>query len=143
MLSRSAYEVLGVDNDATEGDIRFAYRKLALKLHPDRNTDPAAVGQFREVQEAYEILSVEEKRIKYNLKNTDVGALQAVGKVDLAAIERIRAQLKQARICLYNDNFRTWCGKNTDLPSTLSTPDLADTTCRECVEIAAKQLRLQ
>ena len=64
---RDYYEVLGVDRQATEPQIKSAYRKLALKHHPDRNPgDPAAEEQFKEAAEAYAILADAEKRALYD-----------------------------------------------------------------------------
>ncbi|MBI4307281.1 MAG: molecular chaperone DnaJ [Chloroflexi bacterium] len=60
------YEVLGVPRDATEEDIRKAFRKLAFQYHPDRNKDPSAADKFKEVNEAYEVLSDPEKRARYD-----------------------------------------------------------------------------
>lgn len=61
------YKVLGVAKDATEKDIKSAYRKLARKLHPDVNpNDKTAEQKFKEVNEAYEVLSDAEKRKKYD-----------------------------------------------------------------------------
>ncbi len=67
MIKRDYYEVLGVDRSATEGDIRKAYRQLALKYHPDRNKeDPHAEEKFKEASEAYQVLSDPEKRRIYD-----------------------------------------------------------------------------
>ncbi|MFX1394101.1 MAG: molecular chaperone DnaJ [Promethearchaeota archaeon] len=64
---RDYYEVLGVGKDATENDIKLAYRRLARKYHPDVNkTDPKAKEKFIELQEAYEVLSDAEKRRNYD-----------------------------------------------------------------------------
>ncbi len=64
---RDYYEVLGVDKDATEDQIKLAYRRLAKKLHPDINkTDPNAKEKFIELQEAYEVLSDADKRRNYD-----------------------------------------------------------------------------
>jgi molecular chaperone DnaJ len=64
---RDYYEVLGVDRQATESQIKSAYRKLALKHHPDRNPgDAAAEEQFKEAAEAYAILADAEKRALYD-----------------------------------------------------------------------------
>jgi molecular chaperone DnaJ len=66
MAKRDYYEVLGVSRDAADADVKKAYRRLAMKHHPDRNPDPAAEGQFKEVKEAYEVLSDQEKRAAYD-----------------------------------------------------------------------------
>jgi len=64
---RDYYEVLGVAKDADENTIKRAYRKLAMKYHPDRNPDDKeAAERFREVTEAYEVLSDREKRARYD-----------------------------------------------------------------------------
>jgi len=64
---RDYYEVLGVAKDATAQDIKSAYRKLALKLHPDRNPgDAEAEEKFKEAAEAYSVLSDGEKRQRYD-----------------------------------------------------------------------------
>ena len=58
MAKRDYYEVLGVNRDASEEDLKKAYRKLAMKYHPDRNPDnPKAEENFKEAKEAYEVLS--------------------------------------------------------------------------------------
>ncbi|MGB7991753.1 MAG: molecular chaperone DnaJ [Candidatus Methylophosphatis roskildensis] len=67
MAKRDFYEVLGVNRDASDDEIKKAYRKLAMKHHPDRNPDhPKAEEQFKEVKEAYEILSDGQKRQAYD-----------------------------------------------------------------------------
>jgi len=67
MAKRDFYEVLGINRDASEDDIRKAYRKLAMKWHPDRNPDnPKAEEHFKEAKEAYEILSEPQKRAAYD-----------------------------------------------------------------------------
>ena len=67
MSKRDYYQVLGVNRDASDDDIKKAYRKLAMKFHPDRNPDnPKAEEQFKEAKEAYEILSDAKKRPAYD-----------------------------------------------------------------------------
>ena len=64
---RDYYEVLGVSKDASQDEIKKAYRKLALKYHPDKNPgDKEAEKKFKEAAEAYEILGTPEKRKKYD-----------------------------------------------------------------------------
>jgi molecular chaperone DnaJ len=67
MAKRDFYEILGVNRDASEDDIKKAYRKLAMKHHPDRNPDnPKSEEHFKEAKEAYEILSDGQKRAAYD-----------------------------------------------------------------------------
>ncbi|WP_025762416.1 molecular chaperone DnaJ [Dyadobacter tibetensis] len=64
---RDYYEVLGVDRNASADDIKKAYRKLAIKFHPDKNPDdPTAEDKFKESAEAYSILSDDNKRRRYD-----------------------------------------------------------------------------
>ena len=63
---RDYYEVLGVDKGASQDNIKKAYRKLAMKYHPDVNKDPGAEDKFKEINEAYEVLSDEQKRANYD-----------------------------------------------------------------------------
>lgn len=67
MSKKDFYSILGVKKDATKDDIKKAYRKLAIKYHPDKNPgDKAAEEKFKEAAEAYETLIDEEKRSKYD-----------------------------------------------------------------------------
>ena len=70
MAKRDYYDVLGLPKNATEEDIKKAYRKLAMKHHPDRNQgDSSAKGseeKFKEAKEAYEMLSDAQKRAAYD-----------------------------------------------------------------------------
>jgi len=64
---RDYYEVLGVDRSATRDQIKQAYRKLALKYHPDRNKESGAEESFKEIAEAYAVLSDNTKRREYDV----------------------------------------------------------------------------
>lgn len=67
MAKRDYYEVLGVSKSASSDEIKKAYRKLAIKYHPDKNPDnPEAEEKFKEAAEAYEVLSNQEKRQRYD-----------------------------------------------------------------------------
>lgn len=67
MPQRDYYDILGVDKNASQEEIKKAYRKLAMKFHPDRNSDdPKAEEKFKQASEAYEVLRDEEKRRRYD-----------------------------------------------------------------------------
>jgi hypothetical protein len=62
------YRILGVTNSSSEAEIKRAYRKLAVLYHPDKNPDPQAEAMFKEMNEAYDVLSDPEKRKTYDLR---------------------------------------------------------------------------
>ncbi|UII28694.1 molecular chaperone DnaJ [Fulvivirga maritima] len=67
MAKRDFYEILGVDKSASQDEIKKAYRKVAIKFHPDKNPDnPEAEEKFKEAAEAYEVLGDAEKRQRYD-----------------------------------------------------------------------------
>lgn len=66
MSKRDYYDILGVPREAGKDQIKAEYRKLALKYHPDRNKAPDAEEKFKEISEAYAILSDEQKRAQYD-----------------------------------------------------------------------------
>ena len=57
MAKKDYYEILGVSKDASEADIKSAFRKKAKEYHPDVNKDPGASNKFKEIGEAYSVLS--------------------------------------------------------------------------------------
>ena len=65
-MKKDFYEVLGVSKNATKSDIKSAYRKSALKYHPDHNKAADAEEKFKEINEAYEVLSNDQKRAAYD-----------------------------------------------------------------------------
>lgn len=79
MAKRDYYEVLGINRDAGADDIKKAYRKLAMKHHPDRNPDSKeADGKFKELSEAYEVLSDPQKKAAYD-RYGHAGVEQSMG----------------------------------------------------------------
>ncbi len=78
-MAKDYYKILGVARDASSGEIKSAFRRLARQTHPDANpNDPAAAERFREAAEAYEVLSNPERRARYDRGDTiDLGDLFA------------------------------------------------------------------
>jgi molecular chaperone DnaJ len=82
---RDYYEVLQVSKSATQDDIKRAFRKLAMQYHPDRNKEPGAEDKFKEVNEAYEVLSDDKKKSIYDryghegLSGASQGGSQSAG----------------------------------------------------------------
>jgi molecular chaperone DnaJ len=67
MSKRDYYEILGIGKNASDDEIKKAYRKMAIKYHPDKNPgDKAAEEMFKEAAEAYEVLSNAEKKARYD-----------------------------------------------------------------------------
>lgn len=66
------YDLLGVKPGANDQELKKAYRKLALKFHPDKNPGPDAEGKFKEISMAYEVLSNEDKRRIYDTHGEQV-----------------------------------------------------------------------
>lgn len=66
MKYKDYYETLGIKREATEAEIKSAYRKLARKYHPDVNKTKEAEEKFKEINEAYEVLGDKQKRARYD-----------------------------------------------------------------------------
>ncbi|NIM06371.1 MAG: molecular chaperone DnaJ [Armatimonadetes bacterium] len=80
MNGKDYYAILGIDRNATDKEIRSAFRRLAKKYHPDRNSkDPSAEAKFKEVNEAYSVLRDKEKRSQYDRFGTVGQAWQQAG----------------------------------------------------------------
>ena len=73
------YKTLGVDRKASQEEIKKAYRKLARKYHPDTNSDPGAEDRFKQISEAYDTLSDEEKRKRYDRGGSIFGGANPFG----------------------------------------------------------------
>lgn len=81
MEFKDYYKILGVDKNATQDDIKKAYRKLAMKYHPDKNPgDKSAEEKFKEITEANEVLSDPEKRKKYDMLGANWKNYQHTGR---------------------------------------------------------------
>jgi molecular chaperone DnaJ len=82
VAEKDYYEVLGVQKGATKEQIKDAYRNLALQFHPDRNKAPEAEARFKEISEAYAVLSDDEKRKQYDAYGRE-GVYQRYSQEDL------------------------------------------------------------
>jgi len=88
---RDFYLILGVERTASDAQIKSAFRKLAQQWHPDVNTDPAAQERFKEINEAYQVLSDPERRSRYDTfgrAGVDGGAGGAAGFEGFGGFER-------------------------------------------------------
>ena len=65
-MGKDYYKMLGIPKGSNEEEIKKAYRRMALKFHPDKNTDANAEDKFKEIAEAYEVLSDPKKRVIYD-----------------------------------------------------------------------------
>lgn len=70
-MGKDYYKILGIPSGSNEDEIKKAYRKMALKFHPDKNKDPNAEDKFKEIAEAYEVLSDPKKRVIYDQYGED------------------------------------------------------------------------
>jgi DnaJ-class molecular chaperone len=102
MAKRDYYQVLGVNRDASEDEIKKAYRKLAMKHHPDRNPDAKdkeSEDKFKEAKEAYEVLCDQKKRAAYDQfghAGVDHGAGMGPGAAPDSAASPMRSAISSA-----------------------------------------------
>merc|ERR1719436_2127315 len=82
-LNKDLYEILGLADDADEGEIKKVYRKLSIKYHPDKNPDEESKRKFAEIRDAYEILNDPDKKILY-----DTGGMEAVKNHEKQQVEK-------------------------------------------------------
>lgn len=78
-MGKNYYHILGLARGASEDDIKKAYRKQALRYHPDKNKDPGAEERFKEIAEAYDVLSDPKKREIFD-KFGEEGACREPGR---------------------------------------------------------------
>lgn len=87
-MGKDYYKILGIPSGANEDEIKKAYRKMALKYHPDKNKEPNAEEKFKEIAEAYDVLSDPKKRGLYDqygeegkraVPQPDTGCLSLLG----------------------------------------------------------------
>eukprot|EP00933_Yihiella_yeosuensis_P025690 TRINITY_DN19926_c0_g1_i1.p1 TRINITY_DN19926_c0_g1~~TRINITY_DN19926_c0_g1_i1.p1 ORF type:complete len:507 (-),score=95.03 TRINITY_DN19926_c0_g1_i1:199-1647(-) len=103
-LDKDLYEILGLQDDAEENEIKKVYRKLSIKYHPDKNPDAESQKKFADVRDAYEVLNDPDKKILY-----DTGGLEAVKKAEKGEIEKgqdVEAQLGVSLEDLYNGGIK-------------------------------------
>lgn len=90
MPKKDYHGVLGVSKDANEKQIKKAFRKLALKYHPDRNKDAGAETKFKEINEAYAVLSGKEKQPMMNSGEVGIREKPTMSEEDIWAASVLR-----------------------------------------------------
>lgn len=142
MAKRDYYEVLGVARDASAADLKKAYRKLALELHPDRNPDnPEAEEKFKEASEAYQVLSDEQKRSVYD-RFGHQGLAQSGGGAQYANVEDIFSSLGD----IFGDFFGGMRGRARRADGPMRGADLRDVvtlSLAEALKGTQKELKLR
>ncbi|RLA85219.1 MAG: molecular chaperone DnaJ [Deltaproteobacteria bacterium] len=135
--NKDYYKILGVPRNATQEEIKRAYRQLALKYHPDRNPgDKEAEERFKEIAEAYEVLRDPEKRRLYDLYGTE-GVRRSTGFSGFKTVEDI--------FSAFNDLFEEFFGFSTRRPSPRRGQDLRydlTLTFMEAVKGTTKSIRI-
>ena len=104
--ARDFYDVLGVSRGASQDEIQRAYRKLARTYHPDLNRDPAAEERFKEISEAYDVLSDPETRRRYDAFGADFR--QVPEGVDPQTWARVRGARERATAGAGGGQGRSW-----------------------------------
>ncbi len=117
MEKRDYYEVLGLTKSASKDDIKKAYRKLSKQYHPDLNKEPGADEKFKEIAEAYEVLSDDQKKARYDQFTTKIltQALAAVASEaaalaasrifsvhSLVAVDDVKIRMHHAKVMICN-----------------------------------------
>ncbi len=126
MSDKDYYEVLGVARDASAEDIKKAYRRLAMKYHPDRNPDdPSAKEKFEEVSEAYAVLSDTQKRAAYD-RFGKAGVNGAAGGPDMGGMGGMNGADIFGSVFgdIFGDMFRNQAGGGRSAPQAYAGEDL-------------------
>lgn len=110
MKYKNYYEILGVNRKSSREEIKLSYRKLAKKYHPDTNKGPEAETMFKDVNEAYDTLTNEEKRKKYDRQVARLGYGFVVGE---SGISNVKYELKSG-VTVINDLLTTILGFRKD-----------------------------
>ena len=120
METKDRYKVLGLSRDASQDDIRKAHRKLVMKYHPDSNPEnPRAEERFKEVQQAYEVLSNEKTRREYDegLRTSSRGSSGRSRSRESSSRPRARAGGRTAGGTTHTVDLSELLGKLTNLSS--------------------------
>ena len=100
MKKRDYYEVLGVSKDASEDDIKMAFRRLAKKYHPDVCKEADAEEKFKEIQEAYAVLSDDTRRKQYDKYGFDAFNNNGGGSYNTGGYDLLMDSMTLLNICL-------------------------------------------
>ncbi len=110
MKYKNYYEILNVNRKSSKDEIRLSYRKLAKKYHPDTNKTPESETMFKDVNEAYDVLTNEEKRRKYDRQTSRLG----FGMVDTdSSLSNVKYEFKSG-VNVINDLLTTILGFKKD-----------------------------
>ncbi|POD82552.1 Chaperone protein DnaJ [Lactiplantibacillus plantarum subsp. plantarum] len=104
MAEQDLYKVLGVEKDASQDEIKKAYRKLSKKYHPDLNHEPGAEEKFKAVNEAYETLGDAQKRAQYDQFGS-TGGQQASVAPAVSAVKTLVASAAVAALKIFFSSF--------------------------------------
>ena len=97
-MGKNYYTTLGIERQSTDDEIKKAYRKLALKYHPDKNKHPGAEERFKEIAEAYEVLSDSNKRAAFDRYGEDnIHSSRRVAGLTFSMIITVHLQNQQWR----------------------------------------------
>ncbi len=111
MEFKDYYKILGVEKSASEKDVKSAYRKLARKYHPDVNKEPGAQERFKDINEAYAVLSDVEKRRKYDELGSNWQAYERMGGAPGAGRRTVYTYGPGGTTFDFSDFFETFFGQ--------------------------------